>query len=330
MTPGTERLVANPGLRIVALLNASGGTIERRGVATLRDVLASAFQQHGIVAALEFLPGSELELAAERARQQVIDGKLDAIVVGGGDGSVRTVAGVLAGSGIPLGILPLGTLNHFARDLGIPLAAERAVAIIAAGEHRAVDVGEVNDAIFVNNASIGFYPYLVLQRERTRRRRRLSKWIAMMLAMPRVLRNLPLFRLTIVVEGTVEPCRSPCVLVGNNEYRMTVPGFGTRERLDGGALCLYVAKTQGRLALFWLACRCILGFARAQRDLRIFKGASADISARRSRLLVAFDGEVATMRSPLHFKIRPGALRVFAPPSGSADDSARATSPSLQ
>jgi diacylglycerol kinase family enzyme len=137
----------------------------------------------------------------------------------------------------------------------------------------------------------------------------------MILAMPRVLRNLPLFRLTILVEGTVEPCRSPCVFVGNNVYRISGPGLGARERLDRGELCLYVARTQGRLSMFWLACRCILGLVRQQRDLRIFKGATADISARRSRLLVAFDGEVATMQSPLHYKIRRGALRVFAPPN---------------
>jgi diacylglycerol kinase family enzyme len=325
MRPGTKHFVPSARLRVAALLNASAGTIERQGAGTLRDVLASAFEKHGIVAVLEFLPGSELRPAAERARQQVIDGKLDAIVVGGGDGSVRTVASVLAGSDIPLGILPLGTLNHFAGDLGISSVAERAVATIAAGEQRAVDVGEVNNVIFVNNSSIGFYPYLVLERERRRRRKRLSKWIAMMLAMARVLRNLPLFRLTVVVEGNVEPCRSPCVLVGNNEYRITVPGFGTRESLDSGELCLYVAKTQGRLSMFWLACSCILGLVKRQQDLRIFKGATADISARRSRLLVAFDGEVATMRSPLHFKIRPGALRVFASPIRSANNSARAT-----
>jgi diacylglycerol kinase family enzyme len=308
----------NAKLRVAALLNASAGTVEREGVETLRDVLASEFENHDIAAVLELLPGSELRSAAKRARQQIIDGQLDAIVVGGGDGSVRTVASVLAGSDIPIGILPLGTLNHFARDVGIPFSVEKAVATIAAGKERTVDVGQVNDVIFVNNSSIGLYPYLVLERERRRRRKRLSKWIAMMLAMPRVLRNLPLFRLTIVVEGNVEPCRSPCVLVGNNEYRISVPGFGTRERLDSGELCLYVAKTQGRLSMFWLACRCILGLVKGQRDLRILKGATADISARGSRLLVAFDGEVATMRSPLHFKIRPRALRVFAPPIGSS------------
>ena len=323
-------MLARPRLRVAVLLNASAGAIERQGAGTIRAFLASAFEKHGIAAVLEFLQGSELRSGAERARAQIIDRKLDAIVVGGGDGSVRTVASVLAGSDIPLGIIPLGTLNHFARDLRISFIVERAVAIIAVGEERAVDVGQVNDVIFVNNSSIGLYPYLVLERDR-RRRKGLSKWIAMMLAMPRVLRNLPLFRLTIVVEGNVEQCRSPCVLIGNNEYSITLSAFGTRESLDRGELCLYVARTQGRLSIFWLACRCILGLVRQQRDLRIFKGAAADISAHRSQLLVAFDGEVATMQSPLHFWIRPRALRVFVPPIRSAHNSAaRSTiSPSL-
>jgi diacylglycerol kinase family enzyme len=221
---------------------------------------------------------------------------------------------VLAGSDIPLGVLPLGTLNHFARDLGISFVAEEAVAVIAAGADRAVDVGEINNTIFINNSSIGLYPYLVLGRERRRRRKRLSKWTAMILAIPGVLRNLPVFRLDILVGGTVEPCRSPCVFIGNNEYRISAPGLGTRDSLDRGELCLYVARTQGRLAMFWLACRSVFGLVRQQRDLRIFRGATADISSRRRRLLVAFDGEVETMQSPLHYKIRPGALRVFAPP----------------
>jgi diacylglycerol kinase family enzyme len=306
-------------LRAAALLNASAGAIERQGLGALRNVLASAFEKHRIAADLEFLPASELRSAAERARQQVIDGKLDAIVVGGGDGSVRTVASVLAGSGVPLGIIPLGTLNHFARDLGIPFTVERAAATIAAREQRAVDVGQVNDVLFVNNSSIGIYPFIVLERERRRRTKRLSKWTAMMLALPRVLRNLPLFWLTITIEGHVEPYCTPCVLIGNNEYQITIPAFGTRERVDGGELCVYVAKAQGRLSAFWLACRCILGLIREQHDLLVFKGPTADISARRSRLLVSFDGEVATMQSPLHFRIRARALRVFAPPNGGLD-----------
>src|SRR6202030_569268 len=123
----------------------------------------------------------------------------------------QTVAGVLAGSGVPLGILPLGTMNHFAKDLGIPTSVEGAVGVIATETARSVDLGEVSGQVFINNSSIGIYPYMVLERERERRRKRLSKWMAMILAGLRVLRHLPVFRLRIRVEGVSELIRSPCV-----------------------------------------------------------------------------------------------------------------------
>lgn len=185
--------------------------------------------------------------------------------------------------------------------------------MLASGKRRYVEEGEVNGEIFINNSSIGIYPFLVLERERKRRRKRLSKWTAIVLALPRAIWHLPLFQLRIRIQGFIETCRSPCVLIGNNEYRLTVPAFGRRDRLDRGELCLYLAKAQSPLSLFWLACRCILGLLDQQRDLRIFKGETSDISSHRSRILVAFDGEVKTIQSPLHYRIRPGALRVFAP-----------------
>jgi diacylglycerol kinase family enzyme len=300
--------------RVVALLNAAAGTVQRHDGTTLREEIASAFERHGVSAILEFLSGAELQSAAELARQKVSAGEVDAVVVGGGDGSIRTVSSALVGSSVPLGIIPLGTLNHFARDLSIPFAIDEAVAVIAAGDTRRIDVGEVNQRMFINNSSIGIYPFLVLERERRRRRKKLSKWVAMGLAAARVLRNLPLFRVTVRVEGVVEPCRSPCVFVGNNEYRLTPPALGSRERLDGGELAIYVAKAQGRLSLFWLACRVIFRRFDQERDLRIFKGGTAEINTRRRRrLLVAFDGEVEAIRSPLRYRIRPGALLVFVP-----------------
>src|SRR6195256_1691735 len=284
-------------LRVAALLNASAGTIQRQGEKTLQEVLVPAFEKHGISVVLEFLPGAKLRSAAERIRQQVIRGELDAVVVGGGDGSIGTVASVLVGTDVPLGIIPLGTLNHFAKDLRIPLSADRAVAVLASGKRRYVDVGEVNGEIFINNSSIGIYPFLVLERERRRRRKRLSKWSAIVLALPRAIRHLPLFQLRIRIQGFVETCRSPCVLIGNNEYHLTIPAFGRRDSLDRGELCLYVAKAQRPLSLFWLACRCIFGLLDQRRDLRIFKGDTADISSRRTRILVAFDGEVSDIRA---------------------------------
>jgi diacylglycerol kinase family enzyme len=298
---------------VCVLLNASAGTIGRSDDDHFRDSLRAAFDRHAIPAELELVPGADLRSGAERALRKASDGELDAIVVGGGDGSIRTVAGVIGGSGVPLGIIPLGTLNHFARDLGIPLSTDGAIAVIAAGQACSVDVGEVNGRTFINNSSIGVYPYIVLDRERRRSSEGYAKWTAMILATLRAWWHFPLRRLSIYAEGRAERLRSPLVLIGNNEYDLAGLSLGRRERLDRGELCLYAAKKQSRLSLFWLACRSVLGLVKHSQDLQILKVCTADIRSHASRLLVACDGEVEVMRSPLHYRTKPGALRVLAP-----------------
>ncbi len=300
-------------LRVAVLLNQAAGNVLGRDGKTLRDVLTAAFARHGVTASLEFLSGTELKAGAGRAADRAKQDQIDALVVGGGDGSVASVAGVLAGTEVPLGILPLGTLNHFAKDLGIPLQLDDAVATIAAGNVRPVDLGEVNGEIFVNNSSIGIYPYLVIGRERLREQRGMGKWTAMAFAAWRTLRHFPLRRLRIRTGNMAEPYRSPCVFIGNNEYCLTGRVAGKRERLNAGELCVYVAKRQSRLALIWLACRSLAGFMDQSRDLRAVKVANVEITSRTSRLLVALDGEVTMMRPPLRYRARPNALRVFAP-----------------
>jgi diacylglycerol kinase family enzyme len=299
--------------RIAVLLNQAAGNVLYRDGRTLRETLAAAFERRGMTATLEFLSGAEMTAGAERALHAVQEHRLDAVVAGGGDGSIASVAGVLAATSVPLGILPLGTFNHFAKDLGIPLRLEDAVDVIAAGHLRSVDLGEVNGETFVNNSSIGIYPYLVVGRERLREQHGLGKWTAMALATWRTLRHFPLRRLRIRAGNVAEPYRSPCVFIGNNEYCLTGRVAGKRERLDAGELCVYVAKRQTRFALFWLACRSLAGFMDQSRDLRAVKAADVEITSRTSRLLVALDGEVAMMRTPLRYRARPDALRVFAP-----------------
>jgi diacylglycerol kinase family enzyme len=294
------------------LLNSSAGTAAGKERDDLRAELEAAFRKHEVSASFEFVPGSKLRAAAERAVQRAAAGQIDAIVAGGGDGTIHTVASAVAGTDIPLGIIALGTLNHFAKDLKIPLLIDDAVAVIAGGAHRSVDVGEVNGEIFINNSSIGIYPYVVLDRERRRKRLGWSKWTAMIIAGFRAFWSLRLRRLRIRAQNWQEACRSPCVFVGNNEYHLKGSSFGSRERLDGGELCLFVAREQSRLALLWLAVRCVAGLV-DQRDLRIFAVPAVEISSRRKRLLVAFDGEIRWMQTPLHYRIRPAALRVLAP-----------------
>jgi diacylglycerol kinase family enzyme len=260
-----------------------------------------------------FVAGAELRDGAENALRQAQGGELDAVVVGGGDGSIGTVASVLAGSGVSMGILPLGTLNHFARDLGIPFVVEQAVAVLAAGHTHAVDLGEVNGRTFINNSSIGIYPLLVLDRERRRALHGLPKWLAMIPATFRALKHFPRRRLRIKAAGSTQPYRSPLLFVGNNEYQITPRALGQRERLDTGELYFYVARTQSRLGLVWLSLRAIFGRTDQVHDLRIFKVTEGDVDAHTSRLLVACDGEVEVMRPPLRYRSKPGQLRVFTP-----------------
>jgi diacylglycerol kinase family enzyme len=298
-------------MRVVALMNAGAGS--QSPAHGIRVVLKRCFAEHGVDAELRFLSGAELKTAARDALALAKRGEIDAVVVGGGDGSVRTVAGVLADTGVPLGVLPLGTLNHFAKDVGIAVDVEAATETIANGALRVVDLAEVNGEIFINNSSIGIYPYLVIARERLRQRHRLAKWMAIVPAFFRMLRHFPRRRLKISIEGGAKPYRTPCVLVGNNEYTMELFALGRRKRLDRGELWLYVVKPRNPLEFFWTVSRMCFGKAHATSDIETFAAPEAEIAARSSRLPVALDGEVEILHTPLYYRSRPGALRVIVP-----------------
>src|SRR5205814_7706026 len=134
-------------------------------------------------------------------------------------------------SAIPLAVLPMGTLNHFARDLGVPADLAAAVRVALNGTRRAVDVGEVNGRVFVNNASIGLYPAMVHRRNKQQRRLGRSKWHAMLWAVHAVLRTHPFLDLTLTLDGVEHRRRTPFVFVGNNAYQMEGFMIGLRERL---------------------------------------------------------------------------------------------------
>jgi diacylglycerol kinase family enzyme len=279
----------------------------------VKRTLRAGFAQHGISAELRFVDGEGLRVAIERALVRARRGDVDAVVIGGGDGTVRAAASVLAETGVPLGIIPLGTLNHFAKDLGLPLTVEEAAATVAAGRTRMVDLAEVNGETFINNSSIGIYPYMVIDRERRRAQHKLAKWMAMVPAFFRMLRHFPRRRLRISAEGFARPYRTPCLFVGNNEYGMELFTFGRRQRLDTGKLWFYVVKPRSPWEFFLMICRLCFGHLDQDRDLDTFQLAAAEIGAKTSRLPVALDGEVRIMHTPLHYRSRPGALNVIVP-----------------
>ena len=293
--------------RAIVVVNAGAG---RGNDQALAERLRSLFAAAGISAEVAFAAGGE---AIASAVASAVDRRPDVVVAGGGDGTVSTVAAALVDTGIALGVLPLGTLNHFAKDLGIPLELEAAVQLIGSAAARPTDVGEVNGRVFVNNSSLGLYPDIVRDRERQQKRLGRGKWPALVWASLAALRRYPFMSVRLSVDGQETTRRTPFVFIGNNEYRMDGFAIGERAGLDDGRLSLYVAQRPGRLRLLQLAFRALTGRLRQTRDFDALLAADIVIESGHRRLRVAMDGEVTLMAPPLHYRIRPHALKVLRP-----------------
>jgi diacylglycerol kinase family enzyme len=292
-----------PGALPVIVNAAAGKGYRAEDFAALRGAFAAAGIEADIRPARD---GLELVAIANRA----IAEKHPVIVAGGGDGTVSTVASLVARTGSALGVLPLGTLNHFAKDLKIPLELEAAARAIAANRQARVDVGEVNGRFFINNSSIGLYPTLVIHREIQRRRLGRGKWHALFWATLTVLRRHPLLDVRLCLADAIEDRRTPLVFIGNNDYQIEGFDIGTRERLDAGQLSIYLTRRTGRGGLIGLALRALVGTLRQTRDFEALHAQTISIETRHKHAAVATDGEVAIMETPLEYKIHPGALRV--------------------
>ena len=290
------------------IVNKEGGT--SRGDEEEAARIKAAFASHDVDADVRPTKSEDIVEAFRAAAEAP---GLDAVVAGGGDGTVSCAAGCLAGTGRPLGILPLGTLNHLARDAGIPADIEEAAKVIAAGHVREIDVAELNGRVFVNNSSVGLYPDMVVLREQEQERRGRSKRLAMLSASLRSLSHFRRHRLWISAPGLEAPIRTPLLFVGNNRYQVNLLGLGKRERLDEGELCLYAIRARSRLHLFWAGIRGIFGKLDQQRDFLTAYVTEAEISADRPALILSADGETVRMETPLRYRIRPKALRLIVP-----------------
>jgi len=251
--------------------------------------------------------GADLNLLAAEAR--AVGGL---VVGGGGDGTIAAVAAALVGTDTALGVLPMGTLNHFAKDLGIPLELEKAVQTLFTGKVARVDVGEVNGRIFLNNSSIGFYPRIVQERKREQRQAR-SKWVAVAQAAALIVQQSRTLHVELDEDHSHrQSYDTPFVFIGYNRYAVAGLEIGTRAILDGGKLWVCAAPYAGRLTLIALALEALLGFVR-DADLAAFETEQTVVHMHRDHVQVATDGEVNVMGTPLHYRSRPGALRVVVP-----------------
>ena len=293
--------------QVAVIINTGSGTDDKEEA---RERLTAFFKSQNCDASIHCArDGGELILLTQRA----VEEGAQIIVAGGGDGTINAVAQEVVATNHTLGVLPLGTFNHFAKDLHIPLDLEEAARVCLEGRTARVDVGEVNGRMFLNNSSLGLYPSIVREREKLQERLGHGKFRAFIWAALTVLRRYPFLTIRLSTDEREMLRRTPFLFIGNNEYEMENFNIGSRACLDRGLLSMYIAHSTGRLGLLRLGWRAFFGGLRDEEDFDALCTKEIWIETRRRRLRVATDGEVTIMQSPLHYRVRPGALRVRVP-----------------
>lgn len=286
-------------LRVGVVWNLGAGAAQdARAMQRVRELLAQTACE------VEMSPATHGNGLRE-AGLRLLESGCDVLVAAGGDGTVSSVASLLVDNRACLGVLPVGTLNHFARDLGIPFEIEAACRVIVEGHSRAVDMGEINGRYFVNNSSLGLYPSIVRRREQVEKTG-YNRLLAFAAGIFYALRRYPFLDIGLRADGDRYSLRSPFILIGNNDYEIEGLGLGRRLRLDGGNLALYTAQRAGRLGLLWIAFAALTRRLRRNRDFRILSARELTIETKRKRVSVALDGEVIHLEPPLCYRISQG------------------------
>ncbi len=293
-------------MKAEVILNTGAGAVTGNDI---NNELQYLFRKFGIDADIVPAPSGRIREQSRRA----VEARPDLILAGGGDGTISAVASAVANTGTTLGILPLGTLNHFAKDLQIPLKLEDAVQLIAKGPVRSIDMGEVNGHYFINNSSLGVYPRLVKNREEQRLQLGIGKWPALLIAVFLVFRRVSDFKIEIVTDDIDVIRKTPFVFIGNNQYDISLFTIRNRSSLSRGVLSVYIGNRGGRLELLRLMLRAITGRLVQAEDFTALTLTECLIRTASKRITIAVDGELLKMSAPLHYRIHPGALKVISP-----------------
>lgn len=233
-------------------------------------------------------------------------------VAAGGDGTVHHVMQPLVNSDASFAVLPIGTYNHFAKDVGMPLDWREALEVALTGETRQIDVARVNDRYFINNISIGLYPELVRKREA--RGRDYPRWKARFFAAYTTLRHYPHVSINIESEHHQEVIRTHVFMVSNNGYDLSRVGIDApRPTLTEGRLAIYWLPHLPRIALMKFAAHYLAGRVLQAPGFRSFRTQRLKVQSRHQRLHVGIDGEVFTLPTPLTITSVPQSLLVKVP-----------------
>lgn len=298
--------------RLLVLVNESAGTL-----AKARDAEGESGRIRGLFAAqgVEAIVRSEaMNDLCDAAAQACSAGDFDAVIAGGGDGTLNAIAAVVAEQDGVFGVLPLGTHNHFAKDIGVPLDLEQAVAALARGVIETIPVGLVNGRLFLNFSSIGIHPEIVKHRDAQRKVLRRWKFWAMFISYIKMLGRFPLMRVRMAVDDQNPFQRvTPSVVIGNNAHQLRVFGFEGGHFEDRTSFSLLVARPHGRWSMVWLSIRAFFGTLEKAENFDAISARRVVIDITKKNVRVSIDGEVIDLNPPLKYELRQPGLRVLVP-----------------
>jgi diacylglycerol kinase family enzyme len=299
-----------PGTKGILLLNPSAG-------AKMPPDEQEAFARAVAAADLELVPiGPDVDCVAV-VRERIRQGRRLAIAAGG-DGTINAVIQALVNTDAVLGVIPIGTFNHFARDLGLPLTWRDALDVVLSGTTKQIDAARVNDRFFVNNVSMGLYPELVRRREE--KGREYPRWKARLHAFYATMQKYPHVAVTLESANHAEAVRTHILMVSNNTYDLSRIGIDApRSTLEEGRLSIYWLPHMPRVKLTSFVAHYLAGRVRTAPGFRSFRTARVKVQASTPTLSIGIDGEVATMTTPLVITTVPQSLLVKVPRNAAED-----------
>lgn len=291
-------------MNALVIMNRNAGTGKRR---VTEAEVTEAFVRHGIRPDIRLVEGEEIARVVSEANG------VDVVVSAGGDGTLLTVATELVRKGsTPLGILPLGTVNHLARNLGIPLDPEGVAKTLAEGQILEMDAAEVNGRLFLTDSMIGMLTYVLFAAEQ-RRGSKLVRLGVLLSMLARVFRRMPIARVEVRAGGRAFRAHTPLLVITNNRMELDGRNFLSRNRLDAGKLCLYLPRATRRRDLVRLLFLALIDRLDLARELTIEEHESISIHMRKTAEMVMVDGEYYPLDTPLRFRILPRALKIYVP-----------------
>lgn len=303
-----------PRGKYCVILNESAG--DATDAAERLEQLDRDLTAYGIQADLRAVTGGATD-PGHVARQAVQDG-YGALIAAGGDGTVAAVAAEAYRADTPMGVLPLGTFNFFARSLGIPEDADGAMKVLARGRHRRVDPGLMNGRLFLNNASIGLYPSILEQREGIYARWGRSRLAAYGSVLSVLLGRHRPMRLRITGDGETVERRTSLAFICNSAYQLREYGLEADDEIAAGKFALLTSRRTDRGSLLRSAWRLARGKARRAEDFDVIYARELLIQPQGGRCLAALDGEKRETTTPIRFLKAPRGLSVIAPEKAAA------------